>query len=200
MSEYGTSIQHELDKYRPYLFKFAMLQIRDIDTVEDLVQETMVAALAAADRFSGSSSVQTWLTSILIHKMVDFRRKSGRQQAVSIDAIEENGGADLVDALFKENGRYVDMPKEWGDPEEALRQRRFLEALEVCIQSLSKTAARAFLLREMMGFSTEEICSELRVSATNCSVLLYRARMRLRACLEEGWLKTRDTQKARGRP
>ena len=191
------SIRLELDDFRPYLFKFAMLQIRDRDAAEDLVQETMVAALTAAERFSGSSSVQTWLTSILIHKMLDFRRRAGRRQTVSIDALADEGGADEVDALFKESGRYVDLPKDWGDPEQALRERRFLEALEVCVQGLSETAAQVFLMREMMGFSTEEICSELSVSSTNCSVLLYRARMRLRACLEKRWLRTGETGRVR---
>lgn len=183
-----TSIRLEFEGHRRYLFKFAMLQMRDPDTVEDLVQETMVAALAAADGFSGKSSVRTWLTGILIHKMVDFRRRGGRQQTVSIDAIHEVGGADAVDAFFKENGRYLELPKDWGDPEHALSQSRFLQILEKCVEGLPETGAQVFLLREMMGFSTDEICSELGVTSTNCSVLLYRARMRLRECMEQRWL------------
>jgi RNA polymerase sigma-70 factor (ECF subfamily) len=182
------SIRLEFEEHRRYLFKFAMLQIRDHDAVEDLVQETMVAALAAADGFSGKSSVRTWLTGILLHKVVDFRRRAGRRQSVSIDALNEDGGADQVDALFKENGRYQELPRDWGDPEQALSQRRFLEALEKCVEGLPETAAQVFLLREMMGLSTAEVCSELGVSSTNCSVLLYRARMRLRECMEKRWL------------
>lgn len=182
------SIRLEFEGHRQYLFKFAILQIRDRDAVEDLVQETMAAALAAADGFSGKSSVRTWLTGILIHKMVDFRRRAGRQRTVSIDAIHEVGGADEVDAFFKENGRYLELPKDWGDPEQALSQSRFLEILEKCVEGLPETGAQVFLLREMMGFSTDEICSELGVTSTNCSVLLYRARMRLRECMEKRWL------------
>jgi RNA polymerase sigma-70 factor (ECF subfamily) len=191
------SIRLEFEGYRRYLFKFAMLQIRDQDAVEDLVQETMVAALTAADGFSGKSSVRTWLTSILIHKIIDLRRKAGRQHSISIDALQEDGGAESVEALFKESGRYVELPRDWGDPEKALSQRRFFEVLEACVQGLSETAARVFLLREMMGFSTEEICRELSVSSTNCSVLLYRARMRLRTCMDQRWIAADETRRTR---
>ncbi|TAK83591.1 MAG: hypothetical protein EPO20_18115 [Betaproteobacteria bacterium] len=59
--------------------------------------------------------------------------------------------------------------------------------LELCVSGLSRTAARVFLLREMMGLSAEEICKELGISQSNCSVLLHRSRIRLRACLEKKW-------------
>ena len=184
----STSARLEFEEHRRYLFKFAMLQIRNEDAAEDLVQDTLAAALAAAEGFSGRSSVRTWLTSILIHKMQDFRRRAGRRPSISIDALQDEHGPDQVDALFKENGRYKDLPRDWGDPEQALSQSRFLETLETCVQGLPETAAQVFLLREMMGLSTEEVCSELGVSATNCSVLLHRARMRLRECMEKRWL------------
>ncbi|OGA01561.1 MAG: hypothetical protein A3I00_00880 [Betaproteobacteria bacterium RIFCSPLOWO2_02_FULL_64_12] len=175
----------DLDEHRPYLVKYAMLQLRDKDVAEDLVQETFLAALTAAGRFSGGSSVRTWLTAILIHKMGDHRRRAGRE--ISIDAIAENEGVDDIESLFQANGRYVEMPKSWGNPEAALTERRFFEALELCVQGLTTAAAQAFLLRELMGFEIDDICKEINVSATNCSVLLYRARMRLRACLETRW-------------
>jgi len=175
----------DLDEHRPYLVKYAMLQLRDKDVAEDLVQETFLAALTAAGRFSGGSSVRTWLTAILIHKMGDHRRRVGRE--ISIDAIAENEGVDDIESLFQANGRYVEMPKSWGNPEAALTERRFFEALELCVQGLTTAAAQAFLLRELMGFEIDDICKEINVSATNCSVLLYRARMRLRACLETRW-------------
>ncbi len=178
----------DLESHRRYLFKFAMLQVRDRDAAEDLVQETMVAALDAAQGFTGKSSLRTWLTGILLHKIADLRRRAGRRAAISIDSMIEDGGTDQVDALFKESGRYVELPRDWGDPEQALSQRRFLETLEVCVRELPENAAQVFLLREMMGLSTEEVCSELGISATNCSVLLYRARMRLRECMEKRWL------------
>lgn len=177
----------ELEQYRPYLVKFAALQIRQKEVAEDLVQEVFLAAINAADRFSGKSSVRTWLTSILLHKIADHRGRAGRE--TSIQALEESDGADSVEALFQANGRYVSMPQEWRNPEEALTDRRFFETLEGCLTRLSATAARVFLLRELMGLSIAEICKEMGVSQTNCSVLLHRARMGLRACLETRWFE-----------
>jgi RNA polymerase sigma-70 factor (ECF subfamily) len=175
----------ELNEHRPYLLKFAMLQVRDTHLAEELVQDAFLAALTAAERFAGGSSVRTWLTSILLHKIADHRRKAGRE--ISIEAHQGENGSDGIEALFQENGRYVEMPELWRTPEQALTERRFFEVLEHCIQGLSETAARVFLLRELMGLGIQEICNELSVSATNCSVHLHRARMRLRACLEKRW-------------
>lgn len=164
--------------------RFALLQVRDRAATEDLVQETMLAALSASERFTGGSSVRTWLTGILRHKIIDHFRKAGREQ--SIDASAEDSGTDDIDAMFRD-GRYVQVPVDWGDPERLLSERRFMEALERCVQGLPAAASQAFLMREIMGFETEDICKELGVSTTNCWVLLHRARMRLRACLDESW-------------
>jgi RNA polymerase sigma-70 factor (ECF subfamily) len=175
----------QLDGYRPYLLKFAMLQLRRKDAAEDLVQDVFVAALKGADGFAGRSSVRTWLTSILVHKIADYRVKAGRE--TSLEAGQEEDGADSVEALFQANGGYVDMPQEWRNPEEALTDRRFFEVLEGCLAGPSQRDARVFLLRELMGLSVEEICKDTGLTPTNCSVILHRVRMRLRACLEVRW-------------
>jgi RNA polymerase sigma-70 factor (ECF subfamily) len=178
----------ELEEHRPYLLKFAALQLRQRELAEDLVQEVFLSALKGADGFSGRSSVRTWLTSILLNKIADHHRKAGRE--VSMDALAEADGEDGIDALFRRNGYYANMPQAWRNPEDSLTDQRFYEALEACVARLSAAAGRAFLLRELMGFSVEEICKELQVSTSNCHVLLHRARLRLRACLEERWFAT----------
>jgi RNA polymerase sigma-70 factor (ECF subfamily) len=90
--------------------------------------------------------------------------------------------------MFLPDGHYADKPADWGDPEEALSRRRFFEAFEQCMDSLPKTTAQAFAMREVMGLDTNEICASLSITTSNCWVLLYRARMRLRACLERNWI------------
>jgi RNA polymerase sigma-70 factor (ECF subfamily) len=175
----------EFERHRPALVRFSMLQVRNKDTAEDLVQETLLAALTARDGFSGKSSVRTWLTGILRHKIIDHIRKTGRE--VSVDALMDDRGADAIDAMFRDDGHYVQMPVEWGNPEGVLSERRFFEALERCVNGLPIVTSQVFLMRELMGCETAEICKELEISTTNCWVLLHRARMRLRACLEERW-------------
>lgn len=173
-----------LDEHRPHLLRFAMLQLRDGAAAEDAVQETFVAAVAALHKFEGRSSLRTWLTRILLNKIADHRRASGRE--VSIDEREDEDG-EGIDAFFRANGRYAEMPQLWQSPDEALAQSRFYDVLELCLQGLSARARRVFLLRELMGFAIDEICKELGISESNCGVLMHRSRIRLRACLEKSW-------------
>lgn len=177
-------------EHRPHLVRFAAARLRQKEVVEDVVQEVFLSALKGADGFAGRSSVRTWLTGNLRNKIADHHRKSARE--VSIDALAEAAGVDGIDALFRENGHYVHMPQSWRNPEESLTDQRFCGVLEAGLGRLSANAGRAFLLRELMGFSVAEICKEMQVSTTNCHVLLHRARLRLRAYLEARWFAEAD--------
>lgn len=176
---------HELEGHRSSLFKFAVLQLRDEAQAEDAVQETLLAAMQGAEGFTGKSSVRTWLTGILKHKILDQIRKSVRERAPDVDHDEDP--SDDFEAQFDEHGSYVEKPAEWGSPEAALSQKKFFEVLERCMEGLPKNTARVFAMREIMGLDTREICNETGISATNCGVLLYRARMALRLCLDQRW-------------
>jgi RNA polymerase sigma-70 factor, ECF subfamily len=177
----GTLEHAELAIHRPQLMRFALLHLRNRAQAEDAVQDTLLAALEGAGRFAGESSVSTWLIAILRHKILDCFRREGREARLEPSA--EDGEA--IDRLFLEDGHWRAPPCDWGDPEAALGQREFFEALERGLQRLPAKTARAFHLREVMGLSTEEICQTLGVSARNCWIMLYRARMSLRQSLEE---------------
>lgn len=174
-----------LETHRPQLVKFALLQLRNPTHAEDAVQETFAAALAAADRFSGGSTVRTWLIGILKHKIIDHLRRASREQP--LEPFDGESGADDFDALFDERGHFAERPAEWGDPERTLGERRFFEALERCLAGLPPKTAQAFVMREMHGADTDEICAALGITRSNCWVMLYRARMLLRECLQERW-------------
>ena len=91
------------------------------------------------------------------------------------------------DALFDRRGHWDPMPDAWEHPEQALNQRQFLAALEACLRALPERTARVFMMREHLGLETPEICKELGITATHCWVMLHRARMALRLCLQENW-------------
>lgn len=186
----------DLEQHRAHLQKFAMLQLRDRASAEDVVQETFASAVTALDRFEGRSSLRTWLTRILLNAIADHVRKAGRH--VSLDDRLDSDDGDSLDDFFQANGRYAEMPRTWNSPDEALGQRQFFDVLELCVSGLSQAAGRVFLLRELMGLSTEEICKELRISESNCSVLLHRSRIRLRSCLEKKWFAADHSSKRRG--
>ena len=176
----------EVDTHRRYLLRIARLQLRDPDLAEDVVQDTLVAAFAAQSSFTGKSTVKTWLTGILKHKIVDAIRRKQRQPIVESSFDEETDLEDF-DPLFKENGSWVRNPADWGDPEGALSRRQFFEVMELCLEKLPPNAARLFIMREVMDLESDEICKELTITANNLWVILYRARMALRECLEQNW-------------
>lgn len=176
--------RQELERQRPYLLRYASLQLRNADAAEDVVQETLLAALAGEASFGQRSNLRTWLTGILKHKIVDTIRRASREAPIGGPGGEE--GPDF-DALFRENGHWVEPPSAWQDPDRALEQKRFLEVLEGCLQKLPARSARAFLMREHLGSQTDEICRELGITENHCFVLLYRARMALQQCLNGNW-------------
>jgi RNA polymerase sigma-70 factor (ECF subfamily) len=175
----------ELETHRRAMLKFAMLQLRDETAAEDCVQEALAAAVQGAERFAGQSSVRTWLIGILKHKILDHFRRASREQAFTV--ADEETSLDDFDALFKSDGHYVESPSTWANPEQALSESEFFQVLEACMERLPKNTARVFQMREVMGLDIEEICSELSITANNCWVLVYRARMALRECLEMRW-------------
>jgi len=180
MNEFRSRLERE----RPYLLRYASLQLRDPHAAEDAVQETLVAALAGEASFAGRSNLRTWLTGILKHKVIDAIRRMSRETAADPDTAD-------FDALFVENGHWADPPQAWADPDASLEQSRFFAALQACLERLPAKTAQAFMMREHLGLETGEICKELGVSTTHCWVLLYRARMALRECLEKSWFKDR---------
>ena len=175
MNDFRSRVEGE----RAYLLRYASLQLRDRAAAEDAVQETLLAALAGEKGFAGRSNLRTWLTGILKHKIIDLIRKGSREQTVDSDEAWE--------AAFDANDHWRAFPAEWDDPDRSLEQKQFFAALEMCLEGLPAKTARAFLMREHMGLETDEICKELGITSTHCWVLLYRARMALRRCLEINW-------------
>jgi RNA polymerase sigma-70 factor (ECF subfamily) len=180
----------QFETHRGYLLRVARLQLRNDELAEDIVQDTLVAALQAAAGFSGKSSVKTWLTGILKHKIVDeIRRKSA---APSFATLDEECQIDDFDALFDETGHWDNPPADWGSPEGALERREFFDILDFCLEKLPPNTARVFMMREVMELDTAEICKELAITATNLWVIMYRARMSLRDCLQKNWFGSKS--------
>jgi RNA polymerase sigma-70 factor (ECF subfamily) len=179
----------EIDAHRRYLLRVARLELRDADLAEDVVQDTLVAALAAREGFSGRSSLRTWLTGILKHKIIDAIRQKQRAPLLAA-SFDEEADLEALDGLFADDGGWHGPPATWGDPESALSRREFMEVLERCLERLPPATARVFAMREILELSTDEICKELTITANNLWVILYRARMALRQCLEQHWFAT----------
>lgn len=182
-------LHRQLEDLRPALVRFAVLQLRNESLAEDVVQETLVAVLEKPDRFAGLSSLRTYVTGILKHKIIDVLRAASREYR--IEAEDGESDADVIDTLFKPDGHTVDMPRQWGDPDATLEQKDFFRVLEICLEKLPAKTARIFMMREWLEMDTNEICKELQISASNAWVMLYRARVQLRECLDLNWFGRR---------
>ena len=181
-----------VDQYGDFLYHFTLSRIQDPSIAEDLVQETFLAALKAMKNFQGRSTTRTWLIAILKHKIVDHIRKQVREQTSDkVESMFNTAANDPVDSSFNDKGDWRIRPSKWAiDPVKLYEQKEFMDILYGCLGELPERQAEAFMMREIDGLSTEEICKVLNISATNCWVMLYRARMWLRRCLENSWLNT----------
>ena len=178
----------EIESHRAYLVRYALAQLRDAQLAEEAVQEALLAALESVGSFDGRSSLRTWLTSILRFKVVDLQRRAVKERAhVSLAEEVVADGDAWMDDFFDETGHWRSPPQSWNDPESSLEQRRFFEAFERCLSRLPDTASRVFFRREVLGDDTAAICQDEGVTASNCWVILHRARVALRACLEQTW-------------
>lgn len=177
-----------VDAHGDALYRYALIRVRDEHRAEELVQETFLAALQSFDRFSGGSSVRTWLIGILKHKILDLFRREARETCFDEADPPPDDYAELSEDSFSGDGHWSSRLAEWGDPDAALEQGQFWAALQYCLDRLPPRLARLFVLREVMEEGTEIICQDLSITPTNLWTMLYRARLGLRQCLERNWV------------
>jgi RNA polymerase sigma-70 factor (ECF subfamily) len=175
-----------VDLYADSLFHYALLRVADKAVAEELVQETFVAALSSLgnNRFRGESACKTWLTGILKHKLLDHLRQKYRHQAKPLEVIRE----DEIEDSFDARGNWRVKPGQWGgNPEKHYEQQELMLIIMECIAALGERQADAFRLRELDGEEAEDICKVLKISSTNYWVLMHRARLSMRRCMELHW-------------
>ena len=144
------------------------------DRAQDVVQEVFKTFIETAERFEGRSHVRTWLFGILYHKISEARR--GVTKDARADDIDE-----VMESRFDERGMWSRPPAQ---ADHGTWNKEITAHIEDCMEPLPDNQRLAFVLREVEGMESEEICNTLDVTRTNLGVLLYRARNSLRECLE----------------
>lgn len=175
-----------VEEHGDYLLRYALKHFRDQDACEDLIQDTFLAASRNCEQFRGGSTARTWLTSILRHKIIDRIRSNQVRQTVSLDGLQEEG----ADFFFNEAEHWTPDagPREWGTQADTLvEQRQFLAAVQSCLGKLPERFRQILVLREYDGLDREEICGVVGLTSTNVGVILHRARIQLRECLQRTW-------------
>ena len=184
----ATLDSNELSALRRSMHRFATLQLGDEQWAEDAVQEALIGAFKNQAAYAGKASLKTWVFAILKHKIADVLRSRQRIDSVNFVVGKEDEEADLLE-LFDHNGMWDadERPASWGSPTSALEDKQFWRVFEVCLDGLPAQQGRAFLMREYVGLEPSEVCAELDISTSNLHVMLHRARLRLRECLENRW-------------
>lgn len=176
-----------LGLYGDILYRYGYARLRDRDAAEDLVQETLIAALKAKENFAGQASERTWLIGILKHKIIDYFRKTAKEPNQEYD----DGLAGVAEEeFFDERGNWQHDVSSWSKPDKSLEQTQFFEVLQRCIDRLPPRLAQLFVLREIDGIDTEEICGAMTITPNNFWVMMSRARVQLRHCLDLNWFNT----------
>ena len=176
-----------LERHGDYLYRFAMFRLRDASAAEDVVQETLLAALKSSARFAGASSERTWLVGILKHKVTDWFRR----QRETTDYTDSDEEVFDKDGFWKSEKR----PITWNaNPELMLQSKDFQRILTHCLNELPESLARVFILREVNELTTDEICELLDITPGNLWVMLHRARLRLQQLLGLHWFNAVGSQ------
>ncbi len=179
-----------VEEHGDCLMGYALLRVRKAEVAEDLVQDTLLAALRARERFQGRSGERSWLVGILKNKIADHFRKHGREQ----NFTDLTFFADESPDRFEDNYWIHELgPRDWRPERDEVRHpAEFWQTLRACLGKLPPRVADVFLLREMEERGTEEICASLAISASNLWVMLHRARLALRQCLETNWFEEKS--------
>jgi RNA polymerase sigma-70 factor (ECF subfamily) len=170
-----------------FLFRYALARLRDPARAEDIAQETFLAALRGGKKFQGRSKEKSWRVGILKNKIFDHYRKASRETSFTDLEFysDEDGDRFVPDGLFNDAWVHELGPMEWStEPGATLDSQEFWRTYHDCNNKLPKNVATVFKLREADGVESKKICTLLNIPEGNLWVMLHRARMALRRCLE----------------
>lgn len=183
----------DLMQLRKELLRFAILQLRNRELAEDVVQEVLVSACTANARFEHRAALRSWLFAVMKNKIIDVFRDRWNKDRVDLIETDDESEFDVVFTHY-ERWQRDEMPTSWGNPEQSFENLEFWHVFDLCMSKLPEATARVFSMREFLGLDATEICRELKIKPSNCWIILYRARMYLRLCLQQHWF-TKDEQK-----
>lgn len=188
-----------LSVLRQQMVKFAQLHLGDVHLAEDAVQEALAGALVGAQRFAGRAALKTWVFAILKNKVADVLRH--KQRMVDASSLCKKNEEDATNDLFDRRGHWLSdsRPTAWADPQACLEQQQFWLVFEACLDGVPAQQSRVFMMREFMGFETDEICVTVGITSANLFVMLHRARLRLQECLGQRWFALGQAPKKKGR-
>jgi RNA polymerase sigma-70 factor (ECF subfamily) len=180
-----------VDRHSPALIRVAMAYVPSRAAAEEAVQETWIAVMRGIGRFEGRSSLKTWIFRILTNVAMRSGARERRSTPFSALAEAEDTGEPAVDPdrfLPADHdsfpGHWAMMPARWPTPEEGLLAGETRDVVAAAIAELPVAQRTVIALRDVEGWSSEEVVEALEISAGNQRILLHRARSRVRNAIE----------------
>ncbi|MCB0697260.1 MAG: sigma-70 family RNA polymerase sigma factor [Chitinophagaceae bacterium] len=173
-----------VDNYADKLYAFAKARVSSEETARDIVQDTFLSAWKAREGFRGEASEKSWLYTICRNKITDHYRKAAH-------SLEELGMDDYGSDLFTDEGHWRKdrLPEEWQTTSARLETKEFYNVLDFCKNKLKELQKAVFVMKYIDDIDTDEICKILNITPSNYWVLVHRAKLQLRDCLDKSWFK-----------
>lgn len=177
-----------IEAHHASMERLARIYVASADVAAEVVQETWIGVLRGLERFEGRSSLRTWIFRILTNKAKTRGVREGRTVPFSALGHPDGEREPAVEPeRFNSRGRWADPPSSWShdSPEAALGRKQAMAALRAAVETLPPSQRAVVTMRDIDGWSAEEVCNVLEITETNQRVLLHRGRSRLRRALEQ---------------
>ncbi len=187
-------------RYGDYLYSLAMLKTNTKVVAQDLVQDTFLSALTAKDSFRGESTEKTWLVAILNRKIIDYYRKKDVLKNTDDYLIAtENSFQESffqADSYSTAHWKSSARPSTWKvEADDTLHQEEFHKILQACIGKMPPRMIPIFVSKYVEEEESEKICKDYDISTSNFWVIVHRAKLLMRSCLEKNWFTTDNNPK-----
>ncbi len=181
--ETNKQITQWVNEFSDELFAFAYSRVSDRDLAKDLVQDTFFSALKAIDSFQRKSTPKTWLYKILKNKIIDYYRSSFYKKTIKAKSIQPP----------EDNRIQTPLLSKWNNVEDSLQSQEFFTQFNSCIEKLNEKQRTVFTMKYLDDLESEEICKKLQITTSNYWVIVHRAKLKLKECLDKHWFT--DNQK-----
>ena len=177
-----------VERHQGLMLRVALRYVRTRAVAEEVVQETWVGVLHGLDRFEGRAALKTWIFRILTNRAISRAEREGR--VVPFSSLGDDDEPAVDPDRFRPEGAqwaggWKTFPPSWDTlPEERLLARETLSLIGEAIAELPERQHLVILMRDVEGWSADEVCDALAISEANQRVLLHRARSKVRRSLE----------------
>jgi RNA polymerase sigma-70 factor (ECF subfamily) len=187
----GEAFSFLVDHHSAAMIRVASAYVPSRAAAEEVVQDAWIAVMRGIGSFEGRSSLKTWVFRILTNVAMRAGARERRSVPFSALAAAEDTGEPTVDAdrfLPPDNeqfpGHWAVMPTRWPTPDEGLLAGETRAVITAAIAALPAAQRTVIALRDIEGWSSDEVCEALEISAGNQRILLHRARSHVRSAIE----------------